>query len=554
MKKLFLAATCAGLLALVFLVGPAHAGTLTVCEVGCDHVTIQAAVDAAVAGDVIQVQVEGEHTEANITIDKNLTVAGLGADVTFVQAAATACAVEGRVFSISAGSVVLEDMAIRNGCVPDTFAGGHPGQGGGIWSAATLELRSTYVTSNTVKSDAAGTVSGAGIYSTGSLVVRSSTLAGNEARSATGIAAGGGLYNNGAARVGNSTFSGNSATSGGGGIHNVTELALFNVTVADNETSNAIGDGLNNAGQLSIENSLLVNNNSETVGSEDCFTSGLAAVWDLGHNLVMVNNCGLPEVRRPEVGLLADNGGPTLTHALLSGSPAIDGGECSNDMHLIGQQDQRGVLRPQGGGCDIGAFERPTLLFPIIYRNLPIYGPDLIPIELTVEPSTGLSLSSDVVLTVVLKNDGNEATTPDNFWVDLYINPIRPPETAGEIWCDLCLTPGCVNDLGLAWHVTGVSLEPNGELTLSSEVGVDPYLVPSQTHWNGNFIRPGDQELYFYVDSWGGEGVVTGWIDELDETNNRLGPVSVNVSDQGMAGIASDTFDPMSERRPEPTE
>ena len=62
----------------------------------------------------------------------------------------------------------------------------------------------------------------------------------------------------------------------------------------------------------------------------------------------------------PMLGLLQDNGGPTLTHAILADSPAIDSGNPA--VPGIGgaacpQTDQRGVLRPQGAACDIGAFE-----------------------------------------------------------------------------------------------------------------------------------------------------------------------------------------------------
>src|SRR5205814_2005 len=62
------------------------------------------------------------------------------------------------------------------------------------------------------------------------------------------------------------------------------------------------------------------------------------------------------------LGPLADNGGPTLTHALLLGSAAIDAGDdavCAADP--VSGVDQRGVIRPQGAHCDIGAYERPTL-------------------------------------------------------------------------------------------------------------------------------------------------------------------------------------------------
>ena len=106
MKKYFTAVVCAAITAMVLVTQPAYADTLTVCESGCDHTTIQAAVDAANPDDVIEIQVEGEHTEANIAIAENLLIKGLGADVTVVQAAESACDVEGRVFNISEGAVV----------------------------------------------------------------------------------------------------------------------------------------------------------------------------------------------------------------------------------------------------------------------------------------------------------------------------------------------------------------------------------------------------------------------------------------------------------------
>jgi hypothetical protein len=67
----------------------------------------------------------------------------------------------------------------------------------------------------------------------------------------------------------------------------------------------------------------------------------------------------------PKLGPLADNGGPTRTHALLPGSPAIDRGNtdvCSADP--VGGVDQRGVTRPQGAACDIGAYESQSFVLP----------------------------------------------------------------------------------------------------------------------------------------------------------------------------------------------
>ncbi len=85
-------------------------------------------------------------------------------------------------------------------------------------------------------------------------------------------------------------------------------------------------------------------------GLDDCG----GTVVDLGNNLSwpIENNCpGTPD--DPRLDTLADNGGPTQTMALLTGSPAIDAG----NNETCATTDQRGVTRPQGEACDIGAYE-----------------------------------------------------------------------------------------------------------------------------------------------------------------------------------------------------
>jgi hypothetical protein len=81
-------------------------------------------------------------------------------------------------------------------------------------------------------------------------------------------------------------------------------------------------------------------------------------ITDASHNLSSDSSCAFTGIGSmnntdPKLGPLADNGGPTLTMALLPGSPAI------NAATAIGAPtaDQRGVTRPQGPGVDIGAFE-----------------------------------------------------------------------------------------------------------------------------------------------------------------------------------------------------
>ena len=107
---------------------------------------------------------------------------------------------------------------------------------------------------------------------------------------------------------------------------------------------------------LNLTNSIVAN------ATGDCFLApwgaGAVAINSGGHNIGSDSTCNLTAAgdqpdTDPMVDVLADNGGPTLTHALLAGSPAIDAGDDS----LCPATDQRGVSRPLGAHCDIGSFE-----------------------------------------------------------------------------------------------------------------------------------------------------------------------------------------------------
>jgi hypothetical protein len=157
--------------------------------------------------------------------------------------------------------------------------------------------------------------------------------------SSTGIAQGGGLY-------------ANSAGSG-------SEVSLTNDTLASNTASGpaeAIGGNLN-AGVGVQSGNTIFSEGVAMAGKENCSSPGTS----LGHNLedTTPSQCGLSTALGDQIGVdpllgpLQDNGGPTQTMALLIGSPAIDAGESSD----CPATDQRGLARPQGAACDIGAYE-----------------------------------------------------------------------------------------------------------------------------------------------------------------------------------------------------
>ncbi|NIS81781.1 MAG: hypothetical protein GTO14_16590 [Anaerolineales bacterium] len=151
----------------------------------------------------------------------------------------------------------------------------------------------------------------------------------------------------------NVTVSGNTGVEGvpQGVFFNAGDITFMSSTVFDNvlPAINQSSDGL-----TSFENTIVIND-----VARDCVGGGVYASG--GHNFFDDFNCGYEEgladlihfpTRDPGIGHLLDNGGPTFTHALLPGSPAIDA--ASDDCPAT---DQRGVSRPFGDACDIGAYE-----------------------------------------------------------------------------------------------------------------------------------------------------------------------------------------------------
>ncbi|HNT74762.1 MAG TPA: choice-of-anchor Q domain-containing protein [Anaerolineae bacterium] len=206
------------------------------------------------------------------------------------------------------------------------------------WSSGIYNAGVATVIRSTVSGNLA--TEGGGLYNQGNVTVKDSLFSGNSANSL-----GGGIYNAGAAAIQNSTFSGNSATnSGGGGILNTNALTLTHCTLSHN--SAPLGGGVANGGTLNYGNTIIANS---TGG--DCANG--SAIISNGHNLVEDGSCaGTP--LDPQLGPLALYGGRTKTHALLTGSPALNTG----DNASCSTTDQRGKPRPANLTCDIGAFER----------------------------------------------------------------------------------------------------------------------------------------------------------------------------------------------------
>jgi hypothetical protein len=271
------------------------------------------------------------------------------------------------------------------------------GSGGAIHADSSVDLRNCTMMGNTVKG-ASGEIVGAdgaggAIYSRNLLEMTSCTLAGNMAVGGTGgrpqllgtggNALGGGIWNSGNVRITNSTLSSNSVRGGtgiggtfliltdpghglGGGFYNSTGASHFvHTTISGNlanegprqgaggVTNYAAGQGggiFATNGPVTLWNSIVANSGS----GSNCF----GTLIDGGHNLSSDGSChftapGSLNNTDPLLGPLGDYGGPTPTLSLLAGSPALD----AADAAYCPPTDQRGVVRPYGPACDIGAFE-----------------------------------------------------------------------------------------------------------------------------------------------------------------------------------------------------
>ncbi len=321
MKKRILAlAILLVFMALSATMSIAHASVITVCGIGCDYTSIQAAVDAAFPGDRITVNC-CDYNETVDIINKNLILGGITPGVRVIN---------GGIF-ISGGTVTVEGMTI-------TATNFSPGSSGIFIEGGAIVMLSRITVSN----KSAG-FQGGGITNNGGIVtVVNSTISGNAAGIPVCIG---------------------SCQEPGGGIHNIAgTVTVINSTITNNVAGR--GGGVFNTefggGTVNIRNTIIAGNTASVTGPADCFGG---TINSQGHNLVG-DGTGCPsggtgdqsvdpaDVFTTVLSPLQNNGGLTETHALLPGSPAIDqipAADCSITF------DQRGITRV--APCDVGAFE-----------------------------------------------------------------------------------------------------------------------------------------------------------------------------------------------------
>jgi hypothetical protein len=338
-------------------------------------------------------------TSGELLIDKDLTIAGPGADVITVSGNQAS-----RVFDVAASvTVAIAGLTIADGNAGSNVGGGILSDGtltvtdstvarnflSGIYNYGTLALITSTIRGNPAagvvivtgsltmnNSVVSGNGSGVVIY-TGSTIITDSTISGN---ASSGIAGSGGTLT-----VMNTTISHNIANRIGGGIRWLGDtMTIIGCTISDNVGGVLGGGGI--AGNGLIINSTISGNRTMAGGGGGIQGGGIlrntivagnrsdsgpdvsGSFMSQGYNLIGDGSGGRGFVDSDLVGMsanpidpllgpLQDNGGPTQTVALSPGSPALNAG----DPDQLGTADQRGVVR--AGGVNIGAYQASAASF-----------------------------------------------------------------------------------------------------------------------------------------------------------------------------------------------
>jgi CSLREA domain-containing protein len=349
-------------------------------------------------------------------------------------------------------------------------------QAGTILSTGVLTVDKTTFSNNSANN-------GAGIYAGGMTTITNSTFVGNLATTNDGGAI---FANGGTMSITNSTFSGNTAAGTGGGL--VTSAGTPPTVKINNSTffgnKAAIGGGVRVwLGSATLQNTIVAN----SLAGGNCSRTASA-----GHNLSSDATCGGGPgdilKTNPKLGPLADNGGPTQTLALLPGSPAVDRGNNAT----CATTDQRGVPRPVGPACDIGAYE----------LDLSQPGP-VFTVNSAADPGDGACTKLDCTLREAINaaNQHANGSAPDTIQFNI---------------------PG-----------TGpFTISPASSLpTLSDPVNIDGYTQPGATP---NTLPAGDNailQIEINLSNSGGSGLT------LNANNNTVRGLVINRSSQNQPGI-----------------
>jgi CSLREA domain-containing protein len=396
----------------------------------------------------------------------------------------------GGVYNGPSGALTINDSAFTG----NTAASATAGYGGAVENNGTLALNRSTFTDNTAlfnggaieNWDGALTVTGCTFTgniaavggainnnTSGTLTLRNSTLDSNAADNV-----GGGIYNdnNSTVTLENSTLSANTASYEGGGIYNVSgAVTLSHATFAGNST------GIHNAATLNYRNTIVAGS-----GGDDCINDG--AIGENVNNLVEDGTCSPLLTGDPRLGPLANNGGPTETHALLPDSPAIDAGDAATCLAA----DQRGATRPADGdadgtaACDIGAFELGGLQCGIQATGEPADYPLLVGVNLRVTDD-GTDLDCLRVTDIPPHHPHAAAVLKTgNYWQIAGLTGDRSTEATADYAVDLTLADDTADGasracryIGEGWDCAATSYIANTSVTRAGITELSDWAVGS---------------------------------------------------------------------------
>jgi uncharacterized repeat protein (TIGR01451 family) len=365
--------------------------------------------------------ISGDNSSRVITASSGITVTIIGVTIREGSATDGAGIYNNGILTLADSTVTRNDASLNGGGIFNADSGtlivrgtaiitNTATRGGGIVSEGTLTIThssvstntaslyaggirnrngTAYIANSTVSGNTATALAGGGIENLASvggatMTIESCTISGNRTLGTDPNAHGGGIRNIGytsgitaTLSITNSTISGNTTNRNGGGIANVFNddsfavINLVNSTVVTNTAdsdSDETGQGGGiyiqggGGGTVNVKNTIVADNgdNSTVSINPDCNGTLNSQDYNLIEAVGGGTGCTVGGTttnnitgQDPNLGPLADNGGDTWTHALLVGSPAVNAGTCTGAPAT----DQRGVSRPQGTTCDIGAYE-----------------------------------------------------------------------------------------------------------------------------------------------------------------------------------------------------
>ncbi|HCU25833.1 MAG TPA: hypothetical protein DF383_12515, partial [Deltaproteobacteria bacterium] len=438
----------------------------------------------------------------NSTFDNNTATTGRGGALNHIAGKLTLSRSDftnNHALHSSAGAIFLGSATSSNkidSCFFDnnTSAGGE--QGGAVRNDGALTLSNSTFTNNSV-TDAGG---GAILVNAPATTIENCTFTGNKALGGD-FGDGAAIYVSMGATLKNVSVVGNEASNDGGGLYVevTTPTTINNLTIAGNKAAKNGGGIFLKSGTLNFSNSIIAGN-TDGIGNPDCFTTPAASTLNsTGPNLIqnqttgcVVSGGGIITGDPALAASLANNGGPgmgrggahpTLTLAIKNNSQAFEKGANAT----CEPKDQRGVLRPQGTNCDLGAYEAsPTADLSTMALNFS-------------EQGIG---STSAVQTVTLTNNGPFPLTVNSISVgganagDFAQNNNCGATVASEASCNInvTFTPGASGPRN-----AGITVDTSASLGIQMIALSGTGTTPSSGGGGGCNLNPGAKSFVSYA-------------------------------------------------------